>query len=107
MNVWAYVAIAAIFLGYSYWLVDIGYGRCQAEQLTAEKEQLKTDAKHYEEVIKPLEKKRGKTIGILKAKLRKTAQANKGCYKLTDPLPADFVDELRKSYNAITRPPAN
>ena len=105
MNVYAYIAAIVLLFGAGYWLDSNGYDRAIANQAIAEKEQLKEDSETIDK-LREKEKKRGETIAVLKAKLQKTAQANKSCYKLTDPLPADFVDGLRDAYNAIQRPPA-
>lgn len=105
MNIYAYIAIIVLLLGIGYWLDSNGYDRAIANQAIAEKEQLKEDSKTIDK-LREKGKKRGETIAILKSKLRKTAQANKGCYKLTDPLPADFVNGLRDAYSAIQRSPA-
>lgn len=97
LNAWAYVAIAVIFIGYSYWLVDIGYSGCQAEQLTAEKAQLKDDSDYIENVYRIKEKAREKIVIKWKTRIIK----DENCYMLTDALPVDHINELRRTHDTI------
>lgn len=98
LSVWAYVAIAGIFVGYSYWLFDLGKGAEIANQIKAEKAQLKEDAGTVDK-LREKEKVREKIVIKWKTRIVK----DEGCYTLIEPLPADHVDELRSAYDSITR----